>query len=185
MTEPQPYECRWVKRKASGDHKLILQQYVPKPGYMVEVLADGTKQRGRPSGHEWMDVPVVGQPDDESTVRIVARDGSGPLDASTQPTNALEPVQRTPVELEQVIERQVLVVTALMKMRAEMPGPAYLGTLVLVHGVGKQQRMFVNGFERSMPPRSMLIVNDDDVHDFQTRTVPPAEANQLPRSPNE
>ncbi len=176
MTVPKPYECRWVKRKASGSYKLILQQYVPsttysdKPGGGIRTVIGGS----------WADVPVTGQPDDESTVRIV-KEGSGPLEAPTQATSALEPALRSPAELEHVIEKQMFVLVGLMKMRTEVPGSLpYDGTLVLVHGSGKQ-RMFVNGFERSMPPRSMLIVNDADIHQFQTHTVPPSEANKLPR----
>lgn len=168
MSDPRAYECRWIKRKIPGSFKLILQQFMPHLPSMLPIEMRKS---------EWVDVPVLGEQNDESTVRM-AKSQSGPQDAPTQVTTALEPFLRSPEEIERVIEKQMLVLTGLMKLRTDMSGfPPYDGTLVLVHGATKQ-RMFVNGFERSMPATCLLITNDEDIHNFQIHTVSPSEANK-------
>ena len=157
MIEPLPYVCRWVKQRG----QLMLQQYMPAPaGYVGE----------------WVNVPVVASNDLETTQHMprTGSSKSGPQDAITSKTStALEPIFETPDQIERQIEQTMLVLTSLMKMRAEMSGfPPYDGTLVLVHGAD-MQRMFVNGFPRTMPAQSLLLVIDADLHRLQTHSVPP------------
>ncbi len=175
MTQPRLMQCRWKKVPAPGGFKLILQQWeMVGQGPMAEPI------------YEWIDVPIHVS-SDQVTTQAISRSGqSGPQEAVTGKTvSALEPIEAAedPEGIEVRIERMMQMVVHLMKARSEMSSfPPYDGTLVLVHGTGKQ-RMFVNGFERTMPIKCLLVTRDEDIHLFQSHTDP-ISPNLNPKKPS-